>query len=172
VPLRVFHHGDAPVGEEHFLELIDRAPDLRLTLLGLATETDAFRVIHSDGDGLSGLIVDKFGDVLSIECHSLGMARRLAGWLPRLHERLGTRRVVFEVDPRVARLEGISPQTVRSDAVRSVRIREHGVRYEVDFESGHKTGFFCDQRDNRRRLASFARGSGFWISVATQADLP
>jgi 23S rRNA (cytosine1962-C5)-methyltransferase len=103
------------------------------------------------------LVIDKFSDVLSIECHSFGMAQRLPGWLPRLHEKLGTTRVVFEVDPKVARLEGISPKAIPSDTLRSVRIREHGVRYEVDFETGHKTGFFCDQRENRRRLARHTR---------------
>ncbi len=157
VPLRVIHHGQETIGDDYFVQLIDRAIELRLDTLGLPAVTDSFRVIHSDGDGLSGLVVDKFSDVLSIECNSLGMAQRLPAWLPRLHERLGTQRVVFEVDPRVARLEGLSSKAIPSDAVRSVRIREHGVRYEVDFESGHKTGFFCDQRENRRRLATFTK---------------
>jgi 23S rRNA (cytosine1962-C5)-methyltransferase len=67
------------------------------------------------------------------------MAARLASAPAR--SAWGTKRVVFEVDPRVARLEGLSPKAIPSDALRSVRIREHGVRYEVDFESGHKTGF-------------------------------
>ena len=157
VPLRVLYHGPETIGDDYFLQLLDRALELRLDTLGLLSVTDSFRVIHSDGDGLSGLVVDKFSDVLSIECHSLGMAQRLPGWIPRLHERLGTRRVIFDVDPKVARLEGISPKAIPSDAVRSVRIREHGVRYEVDFESGHKTGFFCDQRENRRLLARFTK---------------
>ncbi|MEY4326320.1 MAG: hypothetical protein RIS24_2491, partial [Verrucomicrobiota bacterium] len=101
---------------------------------------------------------DKFADVLSIQVHSLGIAQRLASWIPRMHERLGTQRVVFEVDDTVARNEGISPTTVKSDPVRAVKIREHGIRYEVDFKEGHKTGFFCDQRDNRLKLSRYTRG--------------
>ena len=157
VPLRVIYHGADVITEDWFTQLIDRALELRLSVLELPAQTDAFRVIHSDGDGLSGLVVDKFSDVLSIECHSFGIAQRLPAWLPRLHEKLGTKRVMFEVDDKIARIEGISPKAIPSDDLRSARIREHGVRYEVDFESGHKTGFFCDQRDNRRRLAAFSK---------------
>lgn len=158
VPLRVVHHGPDPFTEDHFLPLLHRAVDLRLQALRLPDHTDAFRVIHSDGDGLSGLVVDRFADVLSLEVHSLGVFQRLPRWLPVLHERLGTQRTVIEVDPKVARIEGIATGQVPSDRVRNVRITEHGVRYEVNFEEGHKTGFFCDQRENRRRLTEWTAG--------------
>ena len=71
--------------------------------------------------------------------------------------RLGTKRTVIEVDPKIAAMEGIATPGLPSDPVRTVRIREHGVRYEVDFEQGHKTGFFCDQRENRRRFATWTQ---------------
>lgn len=158
VPLRVLQHGHEPQGEELLTTLLDRALDLRLRTLDLPAQTDAFRAIHSDGDNLSGLIVDRYADVLSVECHSLGMFQRLPAWLPHLHERLGTQRLMLDVDPQIARIEGIFPQHIKTDAVRSVRVREHGVRYEVDFAEGHKTGFFCDQRDNRRRFGTLAKG--------------
>jgi 23S rRNA (cytosine1962-C5)-methyltransferase len=158
VPLRMVDHGETPVGEDIFPRRIDEAIDLRLTVLELPKATDAFRVVHSDGDALSGLVVDKYGDVLSIEVHSLGVFQRLSTWLPQLHARLGTKRFVLEVDDKIARMEGIFPKTLPCDSVKNVRIREHGVRYEVNFESGHKTGFFCDQRDNRRRLAGWSQG--------------
>jgi 23S rRNA (cytosine1962-C5)-methyltransferase len=155
VPLRIVDHGEKPVGEEIFLSRIEQAIDLRLNLLGLPQVSDSFRVIHSDGDRLSGLVVDKFGDVLSIEVHSLGIFQRLPRWLPTLHQRLGTGRLVLEVDDKIARMEGIMRRALPSDSVRTVRIREHGIRYEVNFEQGHKTGFFCDQRENRRRLTAW-----------------
>jgi 23S rRNA (cytosine1962-C5)-methyltransferase len=152
------HHGDAPVTDALLHQLLERAIDLRLGPLALPATTDAFRVVHSDGDGLGGLIVDKFGDVLSVQVHSLGMWQRLGPMLARLHERLGTGRTMLHVDPAVARQEGIRVQDHASDAVRAVKIREHGIRYEVDFATGHKTGFFCDQRENRRRLARWTQG--------------
>jgi 23S rRNA (cytosine1962-C5)-methyltransferase len=151
VPLRVIYHGEESIGETHFETLLDRALDLRLNLLKLPETTDAFRVIHSDGDSLSGLVVDKYADVLSVEVHSLGVYQRLDGWLKRLHARLGTKREMIEVEGRVASYERIRHQPSASP-VRTVRIQENGVKYEVDFAAGHKTGFFCDQRDNRRRL--------------------
>jgi 23S rRNA (cytosine1962-C5)-methyltransferase len=159
VPLRVFHHGRDLVGEAALDGLIESAVNLRLNTLELPARTSAFRVIHSDGDSLSGLVVDRFADVLSIELHSLGMAQRLPRWLPALHARLGTRRVVVEVEDRIARIEGILKPALPADPVRTVKVQEHGVRYEVNLELGHKTGFFCDQRENRRRLAAFTRGA-------------
>jgi len=158
VPLRILHHGPDPVDDSLLTTLLDRAIDLRLIHLRLPDSTDAYRVVHSDGDGLSGLVVDRFADVLSVQVHSLGIWQRLPTLLKRLHERLGTARAVIEVDPDIARQEGIRVADIPSDPVRSVKIRENGIRYEVDFTSGHKTGFFCDQRDNRRRLADLARG--------------
>lgn len=160
VPLRVVHHSPEPFSETDFLRHLDRAVDLRLNLLGLGNpaDTDSFRVVHSDSDALSGLIVDKFADVLSVSVHSLGVFQRLPTWIPHLHSRLGTKKVVVEVDETIARFEGISVRKFPGDSVRSVKIREHGLRYEVDFATGHKTGFFCDQRDNRRKLATYTRG--------------
>jgi 23S rRNA (cytosine1962-C5)-methyltransferase len=155
VPLRVIHHGDAPFGEADFLGRLDAAIDLRVQTLRLPEVTEAFRVVHSDGDGLSGLIVDRFGDTLSVGVHSLGVWQRLPRWLPHLHARLGTRREVVEVEALVARIESIPAPALagsRQTAI-PVKIREHGVRYEVDFSAGHKTGFFCDQRDNRWRFS-------------------
>lgn len=175
VPLRVLQHGDPPAPESHLDQLVDAALDLRLGALRLPESTDAFRVIHSDGDSLSGLIVDKFADVLSVQVHSLGIWKRLPALLNRMKERLGTTRVVIDVDPGIARQEGIRVEDLASDPVRAVKIREHGVRYEVDFARGHKTGFFCDQRENRRRLAAWCRdkrvldlccyGGGFSLSA-------
>lgn len=159
VPLRMIHHGPEHIDEDYLTLLIQRAIDLRLNTLKLPDTTDAFRVVHSDGDSLSGLVVDKFGDTLSIEVHSLGIYERLPNWLPLLHERLGTKRAVVDVDPQIASIERIQIKPSLSDAVRTVRIREHGVRYEVNFAEGHKTGFFCDQRENRLKFSKFTQGA-------------
>ncbi|HAV61977.1 MAG TPA: class I SAM-dependent rRNA methyltransferase [Verrucomicrobiales bacterium] len=176
VPLRMIHHGQESVDDTLLDRLVEQAIQLRLDTLTLTACTDAFRVVHSDGDSLSGLIVDKFGDTLSIEVHSLGIYERLSRWLPVFREKLGTRRTVVEVDPHIARMEGIRIDPKLSDPVRSVRIREHGVRYEVNFAEGHKTGFFNDQRENRFRFSRLTKGlrvldlccytGGFAVSAA------
>jgi len=159
IPLRLLQHGPEPASEEALDEAINRAVALRRGLLKLDQTGDAWRAVHSDADGLGGLIVDKFADVLSVEISNLGAWKRLGRWLPRLHAALGTRRAVVQVDPDVARYEGINLRdTPPLEPVTNVRITEHGLRYLVDFADGHKTGFFCDQRDNRRRFAQWTEG--------------
>jgi 23S rRNA (cytosine1962-C5)-methyltransferase len=162
IPLRVVAHGAAPIGEDYFEKAIRRAVGLRRDLFGLDAETDAYRLINSDGDGLSGLTIDRYGDVLLCEVFSLGIAQRLPGWMPLLHELAGTRFARVHVDHDLGSLEGIKPSAfneTNAAAPVSVKIRENGVRYEVNFAEGHKTGFFCDQRENRKAVAKFAKGA-------------
>lgn len=162
IPLRVVRHGAEPVGEDYFETALRRAVALRRDLLKLDNETNAYRLINSDGDGISGLTIDRYGDTLLCDVMSLGIAQRLPAWLPLLHELAGTRFARVQVDHDLGSLEGIRPSVfneTNAAAPTKVKILEHGVRYEVDFAEGHKTGFFCDQRDNRRRLAGFTRGA-------------
>lgn len=177
MPLRVVSHSHEPIDESFFETAIRRAASLRREIFHLDAETDAYRCIHGDADFLPGLVADKFADVLSVEITNLAAWQRLPRWLPLLHESFATSRIIVSTDPELARVENI-PRTggVVSDAIRSVRIREHGIRYEIDFSSGHKTGFFCDQRDNRKKFAALAAGKrvldlccytgGFSVSAA------
>ena len=158
-PLRMMRHGSEPLGEADLEEALRRAVAWRRESCRLDDVSNAYRVIHGDSDGLGGLIVDRYADVLSLEVSSLGVWQRLGRWLPLLHELCGTSRHVITVDEAVARMEGIDRDTAPPSApVGKVRIVEHGVNFEVDFVQGHKTGFFCDQRDNRLKLAGLARG--------------
>lgn len=162
IPLRVVCHSTEPVSESYFEVAIRRAVELRRAIFKLEETTDAYRLINSDGDGLSGLTIDRYGDTLLCEVYSLGIAQRLPAWLPLLHELAGTKWARVQVDHDLGSLEGIKPSTfneTNAAAPRTVKIREHGVRYEVDFAEGHKTGFFCDQRDNRRGLGRFTAGA-------------
>ena len=162
IPLRVVAHGAEPIGEDYFERAIRSAVGLRRDLFKLDAETDAYRLVNSDGDGLSGLTIDRYADVLLCEVFSLGIAQRLPKWLPLLHELAGTRFARVQVDHDLGSLEGIKPSAfneTNAAAPRTVKIRENGVRYEVDFAEGHKTGFFCDQRENRRAIAQFSKGA-------------
>lgn len=159
VPLRMMTHRQDEFGEDQFPDLLRRAALMRRDMFKLDETTDAYRVVHSDGDGLSGLIVDKYADVLRVETHSYGVWSRLGDWLPVLHEALGTKRHLISVDNDIANIETIPQRKMDNpDSVRSVKIKENGVRYVVNFAEGHKTGFFCDQRENRKKLASFTAG--------------
>lgn len=180
VPLRVLTHGDQPADENYFTTALERAIDWRTTTLGLDAHMDTYRVVNSDGDAFSGLTVDRYGDVLSVEVHSLGIYQRLPQLLPMLHTRLGTKRQVVNVDDHIARIENIKVKPPTEPPPRSVKVREHGVRYEVDFTKGHKTGFFCDQRENRLLFSKLVKGKrvldvccytgGFAVTAATLGE--
>jgi 23S rRNA (cytosine1962-C5)-methyltransferase len=160
IPLRVVAHGDLPRDEIYFENAIRQAVALRREVFKLDEVSDAYRLLNSDGDGMSGLTIDRYGDTLLCEIYSLGMAQRLPKWLPLLHELAGTKFARVHVDHDLGSLEGIKPSTfneTNAAAPNRVKIREHGIRYEVDFAEGHKTGFFCDQRENRLAFARFTK---------------
>jgi 23S rRNA (cytosine1962-C5)-methyltransferase len=162
MPLRVVTHTAETVDESYFETALRRAVALRRDMFKLDAQTDAYRLINSDGDGLSGLTIDRYADTLYCDVYSLGIFLRLPQWLPLLHELCGTKHVRIHVDHDLGSLEGIKPSQVKdltASAPEKVRIREHGVKYEVDFAEGHKTGFFCDQRDNRRRFGTLVAGA-------------
>ncbi len=159
MPLRIVSHSEEEISEEFFDQAITRAGHLRRDLLKLDEVTECYRCIHGDADFLPGLVADKFGNVLSVEITALGAWRRLEKWLPQMHEAFGTSEVMVQVDEELGRVEGIPKLGgVESDGVRKVKVNEHGLRYEIDFSQGHKTGFFCDQRDNRLKFRGLVKG--------------
>jgi 23S rRNA (cytosine1962-C5)-methyltransferase len=156
ISLRILSREPEPPGPEFWEHRIGQAAALRTGFLGLDRETNAYRAIHAEGDGLTGLIVDRFDDVLSVEVFSLGIYQRIGPILAVCSERLGTRHYRVQVDERVALQEDFAGRPVASPQLPPrVTVHEHGIRYRIHFDEGHKTGFFCDQRDNRRELARF-----------------
>jgi 23S rRNA (cytosine1962-C5)-methyltransferase len=144
------------IDDAFFARRIDRAVALRRDWLGLDAVTDAYRLVHSEGDGLSGLVVDRFGPLIVLEFFAAGMYRfrpaiesALAGHFP------GSRFYWF-AEEHVQKQESFDCRPAETPAPEV--IVEHGVRFRVAPGSKHKTGFFLDQRDNRRALASFCRG--------------
>ena len=156
ISLRFLSRQEIPPGPEFWSRRIDEAVGLRKTFLELDRDTNAYRVVHAEGDGLSGLIIDRYDDVLSVEIFSLGMYQRIGPILSLCAERLATTHFRVNVSERVALQEDFSGRALTTPQLPPrVTIHEHGVRYRIHFEEGHKTGFFCDQRDNRRELARF-----------------
>ena len=148
-----------PLEEAFLRDRIARAVRIRHDVLGLPEVTDAYRVVNSEGDHLSGLIVDLYADRASVELHSLGFYRRRAAIERCLRAHFALAKedgVVFRADARIQDIEGfrIDPPRRPVTAV----IRENGVRFRVDLVAGHKTGFFLDQRDNRAALAPLCAG--------------
>jgi 23S rRNA (cytosine1962-C5)-methyltransferase len=156
--LRILERTDGPdLDGAWVLARLRRCVELRRRTLDLESVTDAWRVINAEGDGLSGVIVDTYNDVIVIDVRSLGWYRRIVELKDALRALFRPRVVVVRADPEVERIEkfrvlGGSPGETATD------IKEHGVRYRVDGAAGHKTGFFLDQRDQRRRMAERSRG--------------
>ncbi len=159
IAVRMLNFNDVPPAPDFWDERLRRAVELRRDVLRLDAATDAYRVLHAEGDGLSGLVVDRYDDVLSAEVFSLAMFQRSQALLERLGKRLGTTHTLIQIPVQTHGQEGFLAEPVRSPGLpEEVVVTEFGTRFRVRFEEGHKTGFFCDQRDNRRRLAEFCSG--------------
>jgi 23S rRNA (cytosine1962-C5)-methyltransferase len=158
IAVRMVRH-EAPIPDDDYWQgLLQRAVALRREFLRLDEVTDAYRVIHAESDGFPGLMVDRLGDVLSAEAFSLGMYQRAAEILARLEPLMGTKHRVIRTSPQFVSQEGWTVEDIASPELpKKVTIQEFGTRFRVHLEEGHKTGFFCDQRDNRRQLAHFCR---------------
>jgi 23S rRNA (cytosine1962-C5)-methyltransferase len=123
--------------------------------------TNAYRLIQSEGDGLPGLVVDRYADVLVAQVHTLGMEQLWPLLLAPLLEETGAKGIVLRNDSQSRRREGLAveePAVVAGEVPEKVLIRENGVQFEVDPREGQKTGFFLDQRDKREALRKYAPG--------------
>ncbi|MCW8086384.1 class I SAM-dependent rRNA methyltransferase [Sabulicella glaciei] len=120
------------------------------------------RLAHAEADGLPGLVVDRFDDVLAVQANTAGMDAALPLIVEALRDLLAPRAVLLRNDSAVRRLEGLAEETRLAMGEEAVaRVEEGGLRFEVDLLSGQKTGWFFDQRENRARVASLARGA--WV---------
>jgi 23S rRNA (cytosine1962-C5)-methyltransferase len=134
------------------------ADDLRRRGLRLEAATNAYRVVHAEGDDLPGLVVDRLGEVLVCEYHALGFLRLRAEVEAGLLRLYPAARVVHRVPEAARRAEKIDAREVPAVEGGECWIEEHGLAYPVEPAGGHKTGWFCDQRENRLRLGALARG--------------
>ena len=126
-----------------------------------AAATNAWRLVFAEADGLSGLIVDRFADTLAVQVGAAALLRFLPGLLDELRRLTGAAVVHVDAAGDDATREGLDAASLAALARPSagpVRIREHGRLFDVDPGSGQKTGFFLDQRENRQRVAAYARG--------------
>lgn len=126
-----------------------------------AQHGNALRLVHGESDGLPGVVVDRYADVLVAQLLSAGAERWRESLFDALMGATGCEAIYERSDAEVRSLEGLAPRTgfARGNAA-AVRcaIVEHGIHFRVDVEQGQKTGFFLDQRDNRQRVRALAAG--------------
>jgi 23S rRNA (cytosine1962-C5)-methyltransferase len=144
---------DEALDDAFFARRIGAAVRLRRDTLRLDAITDAYRVVHAEGDGLSGLVVDRFAGTLVIEYFSAGMFRQRDAIKRCLLEHFPDAQIYAFAEDHVQKQESFD--LAHPPAPPPTVIHEHGVKFHAAPGSKHKTGFFADQRDNRRFLADF-----------------
>lgn len=172
----------AHLPDEHFWQqLTARAVSLRQDVLALDRETNCYRVAHAEADGLPGLVIDRYGDCLSAEIFSASVAPRAQQIVQMFAQQLGTEHTLIQPGPHLMSQDGYDFRARASDDLpRQVTVEEEDVKFVVNFEDSHKTGFFCDQRENRQRLAKYCHGKsvldvccytgGFAVTAAKQGE--
>ena len=185
IAVRLLTRGDQPVTDELLASRLDQALRLRAEVLclgdaaagavqapqpapqprpGAVGPTTAYRLVHSEGDGLGGLIVDVYGPWLCLQLGTVGMFRRREAILDLLEQRLRPRGILDRSDAHMRRLEGLpAPQVgpLRGEPPEApVEVLEEGIPLLADPRPGHgqKTGLYLDQRENRAAFASYASG--------------
>jgi len=129
----------------------------------LPIDSDALRLVHGESDGLPGLVVDRYRDTLVAQFLSAGSERWKETIADVLLETTGVDRLYERSDTSVRTLEGMEPKAgwLRGSGATDVGIVEHGWKLTLDVAEGHKTGFYLDQRDNRRKFAETVRHFGY-----------
>jgi 23S rRNA (cytosine1962-C5)-methyltransferase len=151
--IRLLTEKQDEIVDTHFIaERIATAVKLRREVYGLDEVTDSYRVIHAEGDGLSGLIVDRFGDVLVVCFYAAGMFRMQHWIYDALLSQFPESQIFAFGDDNAQKQEGFDcPPGKPPHGGKPVTISEFDAKFYVQIGGKHKTGFFCDQRDNRRR---------------------
>ena len=127
----------------------------------MGRHSNALRLVHGESDGLPGLVVDRYADVLVAQFLAAGAERWREEILDLLVETTGCEAVFERSDAEVRKLEGLAPRVGFARGNRAASrcpIIEYGLNFRVDVEQGQKTGFFLDQRENRQRVRSLASG--------------
>ena len=146
---------DEGINRKFFDKMLRQAISLRRDVLKIDKVSDSYRLVHSEGDGLSGLVIDKFGEMIVVEFFSSGMYRFRETILSLLGEILPGSRFYWFAEEHVQKQESMD---IRPPALpEPFLIEEHGLKFKVGPGSKHKTGFFVDQRENRMLLAQMCK---------------
>jgi 23S rRNA (cytosine1962-C5)-methyltransferase len=156
---RVWTFNDEPVDKEFFRKRITAAISLR-SKLQVEGQSDAFRLIHGESDGIPGFVVDRYKDVLVLQSTTAGSEFWKEIVADLLIEETGIQTIYERSDADVRELEGLKPITgiLRGTLPDSqITITEHNLKFNVDIAHGHKTGFYLDQRENRHRIGELSK---------------
>ena len=149
------------LGRDFWRSSIVVAIDSRKRIIAASTDTNAYRLIFSEADGLSGLTVDRYDDWLLVQFTSLALYQQSNVIIGLLSELLNPRGIVLRTEKRILELEGLDIEDgllSGEEPPRPLFIYENEVRFGLDVLTGQKTGFFLDQRENRQAVARYTSG--------------
>jgi len=161
ISVRLISHKDEQPDHDFFKKKFFEALQLR-EIIYKNEETDAYRLVHGESDGLPGLIVDRFNKAIVLQAFSAGMDIHLPLICDVLQEMLSPTVIIVRNESPLRELEGL---TLYKDVIRGERseavqtIHDSGITYEVNLFEGQKTGFFLDQRENRKIIRKFAENA-------------
>lgn len=162
IPVRLLVRDETTALDTAFFRArFERALAARAMLgLGTSPDTTGYRLVHAEGDGVPGLIVDRFDDVLVVQLLTFGMKQREAMIFEALSQVVKPRAIVDRTPQSSAKAEGFTPAhgVVRGDAIDALVFTERGLSWKVPIELGQKTGFYFDQRELRARVEPLTRG--------------
>ena len=159
IAVRMLAFTEGEIDRAFFSKRIDEAIELRRRFL--PEKTNAYRLIHSEGDFLPGLIVDRYGDYLVVQFQTAGIERWRETVVSLLEEKVGPRGIYGKDDSQTREWEGLEKRVgllKGGEPPDYVEIEEYGIKFIVDIHAGQKTGFFLDQRENRKLVGELARG--------------
>ncbi|GAB5418649.1 MAG: class I SAM-dependent rRNA methyltransferase [Crocinitomicaceae bacterium] len=160
IAVRILNFGDTPVDHVFFKNRIENAILTRRNKNLFREDNSICRIVHGEGDGLPGLIVDYYNGVAVVQCHSIGMYGELEKIVPALEKALGDELIAVyskSSDTLPERSEVEDGYVFGSCKTPHIAL-ENGVKFNIDWITGQKTGFFIDQRENRALLAKYAKG--------------
>lgn len=162
IAVRILSFENRNIDAEFFHEKIKNAVGYRESL-GLTNDpgTNVFRLVHAEGDDLPGLIIDYYDGVAVMQMHSVGMYRMRKDFTDILKDLLGNKlKAVYDKsEDTIPYMSGIKPvNEYLSGKSGAVKVIENGFQFKVDWTAGQKTGFYIDQRENRRLLAGYTEG--------------
>lgn len=162
ITLRLLTNTDTVIDREFWRRRLHAAIDWRRRIVA---DADAYRLVHSEGDFLPGLIVDRYGDCFVLQTLTRGMDALKPMWVEMLVEQFQPRLIVERNDAKVRQFEGLpmlNSLLYSSDGSNAAEfvITENGIKFHVDLLEGQKTGAFLDQRENRAAAMNYASGRG------------
>lgn len=161
IAIRILSFERRPIDVDFWKEKLKWAFDLRQRIGFPSERTNAFRLIHGEGDGLPGLIIDIYNDTAVIQCHSIGMhimRDMIASALDEVSPIILTSIYDKSNSALPKDYAGVVEDGPLKGEASHVQILENGHAFNINYEDGQKTGFFLDQRDNRHLLGLSAKG--------------